>query len=259
VNRKHRRRIIIGATAATVAAAAGGAYAATQSSDTNPRQALLNDVAHRLHVTPAELTQAYRGALIDQLQAAVKAGRLTQAQAGAIEQRIRQGGPGLGLPRAPGPGAFHARLGHRGVLDAAARYLGLSDPQLLGQLSAGKTLAQVAQARHKSVDGLERALIAGERTRIERALSAGRISKDLAQQMESNIASRVGALVNRAWPRLMGPRDGVWRGRFVPGPAGGPGGAGAPGQAGGVSGGPSTPPAFPAGPNPAPNGSAPAT
>ena len=53
-------------------AAAGGAYAATQTSGQNTRQAFLNDVAKRLHVTPQQLTAALNGASIDQLQAEVR-------------------------------------------------------------------------------------------------------------------------------------------------------------------------------------------
>ena len=63
-------------------------------SSRNPRQAFLNDVAKRLNVTPAQLNSALKGAAIDQLDAAVKAGKLTQAQANALKQRIQQGAHG---------------------------------------------------------------------------------------------------------------------------------------------------------------------
>ncbi len=96
-----------------------GAFAATQLSS-NPRQAYLNDVARRLHVTPAALTSAMKQAMIDQINAAQKAGKLTAAQASAAESRIKNGhavggfggAGGLGGPR-PGfaPGAWRSGQG----------------------------------------------------------------------------------------------------------------------------------------------------
>ena len=47
-----------------------------------------------------------------------------------------------------------------GALEAAASYLSVSRAQLLEQLSAGKSLAQVAAAHGKSVAGLKDAITA---------------------------------------------------------------------------------------------------
>ena len=44
------------------------------------------------------------------------------------------------------------------LLNAAAKYLGMSTRDLLDQTQAGKSLAEVAQAQGKSVDGLKDAL-----------------------------------------------------------------------------------------------------
>ena len=112
-----KRRLAIGVVAVAAAAFAGGAYAATKDSNANTRQAFLNDVAKRLHVTPAQLTSALEGAEMDQLNAAVASGKLTQAQANALKQRIQQGHVllgALGLFRA-GPG-FLAPFGPGGKL-----------------------------------------------------------------------------------------------------------------------------------------------
>src|SRR5437764_9459889 len=86
------RKLVIGLAALAAAAFAGGAYAATQNSAPDTRQAFLNDVAKRLHVTPQQLSSALNGAFLDQLQAAVKDGQLTQAQANALEQRLKEKG-----------------------------------------------------------------------------------------------------------------------------------------------------------------------
>src|SRR2546423_14383973 len=70
---------------ALVAGAAGAAYAVSGGSSDN-RQAFLNDVAGRLHVTPQQLKDAVAGAFDDRLAAHGKGGRPTQAQAHGIKR-----------------------------------------------------------------------------------------------------------------------------------------------------------------------------
>ena len=226
------RKVAIGAVALAACAFAGGAYAAGTTGGSSPRQAFLNDAAHRLGVTPQHLKDALGGALQDQLSAAVKAGKLTQAQANAIEQRFRQSG-GLPLPLGP-PGGHHGGLrfgAKRGPLGAAASYLGLSVPQLLDQLRSGKTLAQVASSKGKSATGLENAIVSDERARLDKARTAGRITAAQEQQMLSRLQDRVKALVtgtglHRFGHRLPHPPNGAPGGAAVPAPA--PGGFGPP-------------------------------
>ena len=210
-----KRSLAIPLTVAAVAAAAGGAYAATQSGG-NPRQAFLDDVAARLHVSPAQLQSALRGALTDRLNEAVKAGRLTAAQAKAIEQRLESGrGPFMGPRwRFFGEPAMRPR---RAGLDAAARYLGLTDAQLMTDLEAGKTLAQIAQARGRSVSGLEQAILSELRTRLDRAAAAGLIDKAQEQRILSRWSARIARVVEHGLAPMMA------RPRYMPpGPVGGP-------------------------------------
>ena len=75
-------------------------------------------------------------------------------------------GPGF---RHGGP-RFHRE--HHG-LEAAAKYLGMTEAALRAQLESGKTLAQVAKDRNKSVDGLVTALVAEKKARIEQAVKDG--------------------------------------------------------------------------------------
>ena len=187
---------MIGGCILAACAVGGGAYAAI-SSDKNPRQAFLNDVAKRLHVSPQELKSAFRGAALDQLKEAVKAGKLTQAQANAIEKRLREGGP-RELP------FFHRGLvprGHLfgvGPLAAAIQYIGITPPKLFSQLASGKSLAQIATAHGKSVSGLKSAMVAAERSRLDRARQSGVISSSQEQQFLSRLQSKISSLVNRA-------------------------------------------------------------
>jgi AraC-like DNA-binding protein len=200
---------VIGGVALAFAAAGGGAYAASQSSS-NPQSTFLNDVAKRLNVSPQRLTAAVKAAMLDRLNAAVKDGRLTQAQANAVKQRIERGGvpPFLMGPRMPfhGPGGFFFGPPPFGPLSGAASYLGLSDMQLLTELRSGRSLAQIAKSRGKSVAGLERAMSAAIKSRLDQAVSAGQLTKSQEQRLLSAMTSKLRDLVNRTGPGpLPGP------------------------------------------------------
>jgi len=110
-----KRKLTFLIVAIALAASAAGAYAATQSAAPASRQAFLNDVARRLHVTPLQLKNALKGAYADRLAALVASGRLTKAQAKAIQQRLGNapGAPGLGR-FGPAPALRGMRI-HPGV------------------------------------------------------------------------------------------------------------------------------------------------
>jgi hypothetical protein len=111
-----KRKVAGGVAALVVLAGAGGAYAvAGTGSDARgargaDRNAFLDDVAKRLHVSRSELTAALKGATAAQLDREVAAGRLTRQQADEIKRHVDSdgdgplGGPGFhGGPRLGGP------------------------------------------------------------------------------------------------------------------------------------------------------------
>lgn len=237
MHRVLKRNVVIGLAALAVAAFAGGAYAATQSSGPSSRQAFLNDVAKRLHVTPQELSSALSGATVDQLQAEVQAGRLTQAQANALEQRLKNGGtaplgpltPGLAGPRPflrGGLGVGPLAFGFPGFgLGGAASYLGLTNPQLFQQLQGGKSLAQIAAAKGKTVAGLERAMTAPLKKALDAAVARKAITAAKANQILSRYSARLSRRINQKGlptPKLQrffrgGPGH-AWGPAFMPPP-----------------------------------------
>ena len=211
-----KRRLAIGTSLLATAAFAGGAYAASKDTSANTRQAFLNDVAKRLNVSPAQLKSALVGAFDDQLQAAVTAGKITKDQADAIKQRIQANGfapfgfGGLGLLKAgPGPllkGAgpgpfFHGPLPFppppgEGRFGAAAKYLGLTPTQLLNQLQAGKSLAQIAAAQGKTVAGLKSAMTAAIKAKLDKAVAAKMITSAQEQKLLSRLSTVLDAQIS---------------------------------------------------------------
>ena len=204
-----RRMVIAGAVALAAVAGGGAALAASHDwGSPDQRQAVINDVAGRLGVTPTALQDAFKAALKDQVEAAVKAGTLTRAQADAIEARIAAGqGLGFGGPGGPrGMGGMH-RFGGDEVT-AAATYLGLTEAQLRTQLQSGKTLSDVAKAQGKTVDGLVQAMVDAEKAELDKAVQSGRLTAAQEQQIVAQLKQRVTDMVN---------------GTFGPGMHGGPG------------------------------------
>jgi hypothetical protein len=193
---QHLRKITVGAAALVAVAGGGAAVAANQLSPKQESQAVVTDVAGQLGVSADKLTAALKQALKNRVDAAVKAGRLTQAQGTELKQRIEAGElPLLGMG---GPG-FHRHFGGHGPGDelaVAASYLGVSQSSLRSSLEGGKTLAQVAKSDGKSVDGLVAALVKAEKQEWADAVKAGRMTAAQRDAMLPGLEQRMTDLVN---------------------------------------------------------------
>jgi hypothetical protein len=189
-----KQTIFIGA--ATLVAAAGGGVAVAASGGGSPSQeskAVIDDAAKQLGIPSSKLSDALKQALVNQVDAAVAAGRLTKEQGAELKQRLESGDFPLigGLHR---EGGHH--LGFFGGLDAAAAYIGVTEAQLRTQLENGKSLAQVAKDHDKTADGLVAALVADAKQKLDKAVSAKRITQDQADEMLTRLKQRIADLVN---------------------------------------------------------------
>ena len=193
-----RRKVIAGATAAVLVGGAGAGVAATKLGRPSPREeskAIVEDAAKNLGVSPTRLTEAIKKAFSDRIDAAVAAGRLTKEQGDELKQRLDSGDFPLFGPPAFGPGFPGPHLFFHG-LDSAASYLGLTEAQLESRLEQGKSLAEIARAQHKSVDGLKAALLADVKTKLDDAVKDGRLTKAKEQQALQDLQKRIDDLVN---------------------------------------------------------------
>jgi hypothetical protein len=194
---RHLRKITAGAAAVVAVAGGGAAIAANQTSPKQESQAVVNDAASQLGVSADKLSAALKQALKNRVDAAVKAGRLTQAQGTELKQRIDSGEiPLLGVG---GPG-FHRHFGPGhgpgDELAVAASYLGVGQASLRTSLEGGKTLAQVAKSEGKSVDGLVAALVKAEKQEWADAVKAGRMTAAQRDAMLPRLEQRMTDLVN---------------------------------------------------------------
>src|SRR5512132_2580629 len=194
-----RKLMTVGAAALAVAGGGAAIAATTASSPQEESKAVVEDAAKQLGVTPSKLSSALKQALENRVDAAVADGRLTKEQGDALKARIEAddypmlGGFGLGHHGGPGLRTF-------GHLDAAASYLGLTEAELATELAGGKTLADLAKAKGKAVDGLVAALVADERQELDAAVAAGRITKAQADELLAGAKQRFTDLVNGTLP-----------------------------------------------------------
>jgi len=165
------------------------------------RPSLVDEVAKNLGVTPEKLRAAFKAALVARVDAAVKAGRLTPEQAARLKQRIEKAN-GLGLGVRKGFAAKRKAFGN-GIGKAArgkgpaATYLGMTREALMAELKQGKSLAQVARERGKSVDGLVAAMVKPFQERLAKAVEAKRLTKQRADEILKRFTDATEKLVQR--------------------------------------------------------------
>jgi hypothetical protein len=214
-----KRTLAIGAV--VVAAAAGGGAAVAATTNGSSPNDFLDSVAKHLGISRQKLDDATKAAALDQVDAQLKAGQITQAQADQLKQRIQNGdipplvfgrrgfGPGgPGVPGVPGGmGVLKAGIGD--AFSAAAKYLGLSESDLRTKLGNGQSLAEIAKAQGKSPSGLEDAIVAAQKSALDQAVKDKRLTQAQADKVLSVLKAHADDLVNGT-PGA-GPR---FRGRF---------------------------------------------
>jgi AraC-like DNA-binding protein len=103
----------------------------------------------------------------------------------------------------PGIAIAVDRAGPGGPPAAIADYLGLTADELRAQLEGGKTLAQVASARGKSISGLEGVIYADAKSNLDQAVANGKLSANKEQAMLAELKSRVDEIANSSGPRVV--------------------------------------------------------
>ena len=200
---KKRTKLAAGAGAALAVVGAGGAVAATTLSPSEESKAVVEDAAKQLGVDPAKLSDALKQALENRIDQAVEDGRLTEEQAEAMKERVEADD----FPLVPGPALGHHRgFGLHGFrdLDAAAAYLGVGEDALRERLRDGDTLADVAKAEGKSVDGLVTAIVAATTKRLDESVAAGRLTKAQRDEIVAGLKQRTTEIVNGTFPAFKG-------------------------------------------------------
>jgi hypothetical protein len=219
------KRYVLVSAAVLAAGAGGGAAIAASTNDDRQKteQSILDDAAQRLNVTPEALKSALGAAEDAQLDAQVKAGKLTQEQADAIKKARAQagtvlGGPGVGGhrggPGGPGfgprggPGHMGLQLGldiKGGAVDAAAGALGLSRDDLVSKLKAGKSIADVAKDQGKALDDVKTAITDAVTKELDQRVADKKLTADQRDELVKELKDHIDDLVNVSPPSR--PKD----------------------------------------------------
>jgi polyhydroxyalkanoate synthesis regulator phasin len=129
------------------------------------------------------------------LDEAVAAGKLTAAQEQTMLAELKSHLDDIvnntGSPHGKGAGV-------RIFGTAVASYLSLSESELRTQVESGKSLAQIATAQGKSIDGLKAAIVAEAKTHLDEAVAAGKITAAQAKAMLDKLTSHIDDLVDRS-------------------------------------------------------------
>ena len=191
------------AAAATLAVVGGAAAAVAATGSGSRGSDFLDSVARHLGVSPQKLKDATKAAAVDQVDADLAAGRITKAQADELKKRIEAGdgvlggpgfgrGPGFGGP--PGPGFGRPAIANE--IAAAAKYLGLSEADLRSKLSDGQSLADVAKAQSKDLDGLKTAILDAAKADLDKAVAAKKLTQSQADDIYNGLKSHIDDVVN---------------------------------------------------------------
>jgi len=218
MNFRSKRMVVVAAT--TLAVVGGGAAAVAATGSGSGGSDFLDSVAKHLGVTPQKLKDATKAAAIDQVNADLAAGRITQAQADELKKRIEAGNGVLGGPGGPGigPGPGFGGAGGGAIpgfgrpaianeIAAAAKYLGLSEADLGTKLRDGQSLADIAKAQSKDLDGLKTAILDAAKADLDKAVADKKLTQSQADDIYNGLKSHIDDLVAANGKlRFHGPR-----------------------------------------------------
>jgi hypothetical protein len=203
---KRRRWVAVAAAAIAVVLGGGAALAAAGSS--NPASDFLGDVAKRLGISEDRLEGAIEEAMIARIDAAVADGDLTAEEGETLKERVRSGdvppvlpglvpGIGFGAPGHP-RGFVPGRIAGTALLGRAADYLGIDGADVRAALRNGKSLAGLAKAEGKSVDGLKSALRDEMREDADQAVDDGVLTREEADSLVRKLSAAVDEIVEQS-------------------------------------------------------------
>jgi len=159
----------------------------------SPGEVFWSTLAAKLNVSVDSLRAAFRDAVKAVVVQLVKDGKLTQTQADKVNQRIDKlpltSVPVPVLPQRKGPTLQQtiAAAARKLMLDTAANTLSMNPSDLQGELRDGLTLAEIAQQKGVDPNKLKTAMLTAANTRIDQAVTNGRLTQAQADQLKANL------------------------------------------------------------------------
>jgi hypothetical protein len=150
---------------------------------------------------------APKGKLQTVLAGLVTKGTITQAQADAILQAVKDAEP-TPAPKAVRPTGPNAMSFIGDLTKAASDYLGMDIKALSTQLRAGKSVADIANGLGdgRNAQGLIGILTNAANGKVDQAVSANKLTADQAVTLKAKIATEITSFVNRSFTKPVLPR-----------------------------------------------------
>lgn len=160
------------------------------------------DVAKEKNVAVETIVEAVLAPQAGWLKGMVDSEQLTQEQADAqlallkanVTRQISEARPLVG--RWGGP--------ENSLLSVAAEKLALSSQELLTELQAGKTMADVAKEKDVAVETIVEAVLAPRTEQLKQAVTAGQLTQEQADARLALIKANLTQRMSEAWPQGRG-------------------------------------------------------
>lgn len=198
------KKWLLAVAGVVVVAVIGAGVVMAQTPGAGTGTSFLDRVAQKLGITTPKLENAIKSARTDQIDEALKNGKITQQQADALKQKLSQAPNGAGF-------GFDFGMGHMGrgefgrggpfnlmgAADKLAGFLGISQSQLMTELQApNATLATVAQAHGKSRDALKTFITSTAKSTLDTAVKNGKITQQQEDSLLSQLNSHLDQLID---------------------------------------------------------------
>ena len=172
----------------------GTALAASGDGDRSTRcEERLAKAAEKRGVSVEQLRADIQARLLARIDAAEKTGRISSERAAKLRERVAE---------ANFCGArkhVHARFVTRGMVRAAAAFLGLDRAELKAQLP-GNSLAGLAEKQEKSTASLKAAMVAPAKARLAKAAADGKVTEARATMAAERLDKLADRLATKVFP-----------------------------------------------------------
>ena len=165
-------------------------------------QRMAQRIAERQGITVEQLEAKLRQRALDRIDAALKAGRISAEQAAKLKERVNAWK--LCASSGEGHDKRHHALALGSMLAGAADYLGLTHDQLRQELGAGKSLKDIATAKHLSVPGLKDAMLARIKARLDKAVADGKLTAERRDALLEKYGQLVDRLIEKSFKTASG-------------------------------------------------------
>jgi hypothetical protein len=160
------------------------------------RPSFFQKFADDLGVPIDKVQQAFKQAALSVIDEQVAEGTIPPSQAAQLKKQIEGGQVPIGS-LLQDPLSTSGIIPGQGVIDSAAKAIGIDSNTLVTQLESGKTVAQVADQHHVSLDKVKSQITDDAKSRLDQYVKTDAISQQEANQLQQDLQSRLDPVLHR--------------------------------------------------------------